>query len=213
MITDGTTPLAVLALLGLGGITLLLGAALVVALVRGNVHLTRIVAGMLVAGWGVYAGLLTAAAVASHERLLGRGEEKHICELDCHIAYSVLDVRTVDSAGLRIAVVTLRVRFDSATISARRGMAPLTPGPRLIEVIAQDGRWFAPLADPAVPPLTRPLVPGEWYTTTLTFDLPADARTPHLFITGAAGWPDRLVIGSENSFGHAKTTFALGFDG
>jgi hypothetical protein len=209
MITDGTTPLAVLALLGAGGVTLLLGVALVVALVRGNLHLTRVVAGMLVAGWGVYAGLLGAASVTSRERVLGRGEEKHICEMDCHIAYSVLEVRTVDSAGRRITVVTLRVRFDSTTISAHRGMAPLTPGPRLVEVIAQDGRRFAPRPDPAAPPLTRALVPGESYTTTLTFDLPADVRAPRLFITGAAGWPDRLVIGSEASLGHARVTFQL----
>jgi hypothetical protein len=43
----------------------------------------------------------------------------------------------------------------------------------------------------------------------LEFKVPKDARGLRLLIETVPGWPDRLVIGDENSLGHKKTYFAL----
>jgi hypothetical protein len=218
MITDGNTPLGILALLALIGGTLVAGGAIAFGLAKGHPGLVRFSTGALLAGWGGYAALLLIASLASRERVLERGQEKHICEIDCHTAYTVMNVQSAKTYGDRTAseggmftVVTLRVRFDSATISSRRGMAPLTPGGRVVEVVARDGRRFPPLpADPQAIPLTKQLVPGESYTTTLVFDLPTDVAEPRLVIAAATGLPDRFIIGYENSLLHSKTTFRLG---
>lgn len=57
----------------------------------------------------------------SHRSLgtvLALGQEKHICNLDCHLAYSVMSVNHPDPERL---VATVRVRFDPETIPPRRG--------------------------------------------------------------------------------------------
>ena len=147
------------------------------------------------------------------------GEEKYFCEVDCHLAYSVVDVRQSkvlgDGASRATArglfrVVTLRVRFDPETTSSRR--------PRSVRVVAECGATYRP--DPAgqraletqqgvSTPLTAPLRPGESYTTRLVFDLPEKARDPRLLIT-ESDWITRLLVGHENSPLHRKTSFRLG---
>src|SRR5215831_19133047 len=42
---------------------------------------------------GVYGAAILIFSVISHEKVLARGEEKHFCEIDCHLAYSVVDAR------------------------------------------------------------------------------------------------------------------------
>jgi hypothetical protein len=44
--------------------------------------------------------------------------------------------------------------------------------------------------------------------TKLVFDLPPNASAPRLLIT-SGDWPTHLLLGHENSFLHAKTSFAL----
>jgi hypothetical protein len=120
----------VLGFLGTG--LLLCVAALVVLylLARGR----RAAAGhVLLAGTGLcvaYAGLLVLFSAASTERVLARGAEKHFCEIDCHLAYSVAGVRQAQTLGppARPArargvfyVVTVKTRFDEQTISPTRG--------------------------------------------------------------------------------------------
>jgi len=151
----------------------------------------------------------------SLEKTLGRGVEKYFCELDCHLAYSVVSVekrktwRAEGGRGVaRVWDVGLRTRFDEQTITPRRPKgAPLKPEPRQARVVARDGRVFFP-AGVEGPALATPLRPGESYLTHLLFELPADAEGPRLLLTGV-GWPARLAIGSENSPGHRKTYFAL----
>ena len=214
MITDGTTPLGILAFLGLAGGTLLAALMSVIALGRRRMDQVRLAAGVTGFVWASYGLVLTATSALSTERVLGLGEEKHICEIDCHVAYTVTGVRSAFTIEGRTAagtfyIVSLYVRFDAATISAHRGMAPLTPGPRIVEVRDQAGRVYTPLPQSGASSLERSLVPGQGYATTLLFDLPTDIHNPRLFIGAQSGWPDRLVIGSENSLWHGKTLFRL----
>ncbi len=224
MITDGLTPLAVLAFLAFVGSSGLAALAIGAAGIARRRELVRVFALCLGAGWLVYGTAFLLASLTSRDRLLGWGEEKHLCEIDCHLAYSVVTVRaapTLGSGAARLTahgvfdIVTVRVRFDSATISSHRGMASLWPDRHRIEVIdGQGGRHAYSLpAERALgagdaPPLTRPLVPGESYTADLVFDVPAEARDLRLEIR-ALEFPTWFLIGHENSFFHGKTSFRL----
>ncbi len=218
MITDGTTPFTVLAFLALLGGTGAGGVAVLVALAARNRLLARRLALVTAAGWGAYAIVLLTASVTSESRLLGLNEEKHICEVDCHIAYAVTAVRrgTTLASGARDTaprrttyVVALRVRFDENTISRRRGMMPLLPGARAIRLIGRDGASYTP-SPAAFDALRKCLVPGESYTTELTFDVPAEIAEPRLYIGADPFLPiDALLIGYENSLFHRKVMFRL----
>ena len=54
-----------------------------------------------------------------------------------------------------------------------------------------------------------PLTPAAFYTTQFVFSIPKDATNLRLLINTTPAWPDRLVIGDENSLLHKKTYFAL----
>jgi hypothetical protein len=169
----------------------------------------------------VYLVALLAFSLFSRDRTLSRGEEKYICELDCHTAYSVVDLRTTKAVGDSIAhgvyyVVTVRTWFDERSTSpSRPRSAKLTPNPRRIALVDTVGREFQPIGNEdvllrsaALPstPLDRPLTPGESYTTTLIFDLPYDARSPRLLISQVA---PPLLIGQEGSLLHRKVYLGL----
>jgi len=214
MITDGLTPLGVLLLLALVGGTLALGVGIVAALLmdRGLWVKRFVLTG--VSGVALYALLLFGLSLTSRTRLLSLNQGKHICEFDCHSEYSVAAVRTAKQLGGRTAagrfyVVTVRVRFDSSTISGHRGMAPLEIGPRAVYVLDAEGRKYPLEPAGASDSLRKPIVPGQSYTTDLVFDLPESVKGPMLFVGAAAGPPDWVLIGSENSVLHKKTLFAL----
>ena len=154
----------------------------------------------------VYFALLLSFSVASHETALTHGQEKYFCEIDCHLAYSVLDAHTQPDGRL---VVTVRTRFDETTTSPNRPKdAPLTPSAREARLIDSNGREYAPVSTAGTPLLT-PLRPSGYYTTELEFNLPKDATGLRLLISTIPQWPDKIVIGDENSWLHKKTYFAL----
>ena len=206
MVTDGLNPLTVLLFLGLVGGSLAAGAAWLLTLLAGKPALATLILKLELAGLGAYAVLLLGAALTSRERVLVPGQEKHICEIDCHHAYSVIVVRSEQGTGGGTHyIVTVKVRFDEATISSHRGMAPLTPNSRRVALVDGRGRRYpGSHAD-----LHRTLVPGESYRTDLAFDLPAGATDLRLLLA-SDDWETRLLIGHENSFFHAKTAFRLG---
>jgi hypothetical protein len=163
------------------------------------------------AGAAVYLVLLLGFSLASHPQLLARSQEKYFCEIDCHLAYSLLDVKTEPSAASAHYLVTIRTRFDETTTSPSRPKdATLTPSPRTILLLDSAGHQYAPIATQGTPLLT-PLKPSDSYTTELTFDLPptADPKSLRLLITTTPAWPDHIVIGDENSLLHHKIYFAL----
>ena len=227
MVTDGLNPFTLLLFLAAAAGTLGAGLAWLFAIISGRVSLAKAVARIGAGALAVYAGLLLTASLLSRERVLPIGGEKHICEIDCHTAYAVVHVDTMHTIGSGAAqrtaegefyVVTLQVRFDSATISSHRGMGPLAPGPRTVKIHDRDGRWYersaaaesalAASEGPPVP-LTKSVIPGEHYTTKVVFDLPAGIDGPRLLVAAKAAFPDALVIGYENSVLHGKITFRI----
>lgn len=181
---------------------------------------------VLVAG---YSTVLFGASFASHEWTLGPGEEKYFCEIDCHLAYSVVGVektKTLASQGKQTAalgdfyVVTVRTRFDEKTISPHRGNGPLEPSPRVVTIADDQGLQYSisaeaqrelDAAQQSGTPLTTSLRPGESYTTRLVFDLPSDARNPRLLISSPTDppWFGHILIGDEESFFHKKVFMRL----
>jgi hypothetical protein len=182
-------------------------------------------AGLVLVAAGYFVVLL-AFSLASGERVLARGEEKYFCEIDCHLAYSVADVRRAKTLGAgasqatargEFLVVTLKTRFDETTVNSQRGNAPLTPNPRRATVFDAEGHAYEPLEEGRRAlasergtgmSLDTPLRPGESYTTELVFDLPEGTRAARLLLNESS--PEtRFIIGHENSLLHKKTEFGL----
>jgi hypothetical protein len=204
-------PLAVMAFLAAtGGIFLALASAAVAWFARKR-KFARTCLLLVSAGAAVYCALLLGFSLASHPHILARTQEKYFCEIDCHLAYSLLDVKTEPATGSTHYVVTIRTRFDETTTSPTRPKdATLTPSPRTVLLIDADGHNYEPVATEGTP-LQTPLKPSDSYTTRLSFEVPptVDAKALRLLITTTPAWPDRIVIGDENSLLHHKTYFAL----
>ena len=210
MITDSLGPVSfalfMLAVLG----TLALGAGYVLALLLKKAVWAQWILRVELAGLALYLILFLLASLTSHTRELAVGEEKHICEVDCHLAYAVTGVQTVKQWNGKTAqgtfyVVTVRVQFDSNTIASWRPRdIPVYPNGRAVALIDGQGRRYPAPVDA----LTRKLIPGESYTTDFVFDLPSDATNPRLMLA-SGDWPTRLMIAHENAFLRGKVLFRL----
>lgn len=202
-------PLAVLGFLGAcGGLFLAAGAVLIFLFAR-KPKFARTVGTTIGVGAVAYFALLVGFSASSHSTTLALGQEKYFCEIDCHLAYSVADVKTSPGGPTTDYLVTLRTRFDEKTISPNRPKdAPLMPSPREVQLIDRAGHEYAPVSS-AGTALMTPLTPGESYQTELGFHVPKDAGGLRLLIRTVPAWPDHFVIGDENSWLHKKTYFAL----
>ncbi|HEX9217062.1 MAG TPA: hypothetical protein VF864_08815 [Gemmatimonadales bacterium] len=207
MITDGLNPLTVLLFVGavLGGGALIV--LHVIARVTKRESFARITLRVLLGGAGLYVLLLLVASLTSRNRVVAVGQEKHICEVDCHLAYSVVAVKSESLPGGQVRrTVTVKVRFDEETISPRRPRdATLQPNSRYVALVDGRGHQYRGSTDG----LKRRLIPGESYTTDIVFDVPADAQNQRLILRNNDA-ETAFIIGHENSLLHGKTTFALG---
>ncbi|MFQ5742490.1 MAG: hypothetical protein ACE5HV_02750 [Acidobacteriota bacterium] len=222
-------PFVALSFLGTGLLCFVAGVVVVYALVVGKHALAKLAAVVAVTVGGGYLAILLSFSFFSSEKVLRAGQMKYFCEVDCHLAYSVMDVSTAETlgSGVRQAtasgtfyVVTLRTWFDERTTSVGRGNGPLLPNARWLFVIDDRGRRFntslegmeaigngATMGRGSVP-LTQSLRPGDSYQTTLVFDLPSGAGIPLLYL-GERHLVTLLIIGHENSPFHKKIFFAL----
>jgi hypothetical protein len=161
------------------------------------------------------------AGLFSRSVVKGAGEEKYFCEIDCHLAYRVVSVRSIEpmpGEPGRVWAVELRTRFDETTISPRRGReAPVWPSPRHVALRDAVGATHEPLPGTEAwlqghglhsTPLSQELRPGESYTTTLLFALPDRTAPAHLLVEDA-DWINTLVIGSEESPWHGKVLLPI----
>jgi hypothetical protein len=207
-------------LLGISALVLFYGAvrhSSIFAIIGAGATAT-IVAGYLL--------LLSGVSVASSEKVLPPGSWKYFCEIDCHIAYSVMEAHATAAIGPemqqlsalgRFVIVRVKAWFDERSISAHRGKGPLTPNRRRIQLVDDLGRSFVPSPEgqaalerlgSASTPLTQPLRPGESYTADFVFDVPKDARGLRLLIT-EDDLETVLIIGHENSLLHKKIYLGL----
>jgi hypothetical protein len=218
--------LGVMALLGTGFLFFVSALVLVQSLVVHKPGRAKfVVLGMLLIV-GAYLGAILVFSLLSHERVLARGEEKHFCEIDCHLAYSVANTRQSKTLGNppsqstaqgTYTVVTIKTRFDETTISPTRGSGLLYPNSRVLTLVDERGNKYSPstegqraldLAQNGGTPLTTPLKPGGSYTTEVVFDLPPDVKAATLLVNEGE-WETHFVIGHENSPLHRKTRFQL----
>jgi len=202
-------PLAVVSFLGASiGLFLAVAAILIFWFAR-KPKFARTAAYSIAVGAACYAALLLGLSAASRPTTLTRGQEKYFCEIDCHLAYSIVDVNTHPDGSSTRYLITLRTRFDESTTSPSRPKdAPLTPSPREVLLLDASGREYAPVATQGTPLLT-PLTPATAYTTQLEFNVPRDATGLKLLLCTTPAWPDHFVIGDENSLLHKKTYLAL----
>jgi len=221
-----SAPIGALLLLGTVVALLLITLVLLYALIAKKTLLGRLAFLTLATVAGVYVGLMLIFSWSSSNRVLVRGQEKYFCEIDCHLAYSVVDVRQTKSLGNpaqplnasgMFYMIIVRTRFDETTISSLRGDGPLSPNPRLVAIVDSTGSRFEvsqaaqALVEQSAPegtPMDSPLRPGESYTSTLIFDLPPTVHAPVLLIN-EGDWITRFVIGNENSLAHKKTVFQI----
>jgi hypothetical protein len=163
---------------------------------------------------------------ASQEKALAQGSEKHFCEIDCHLAYSIVNISQSKTAGNFsnqstargvYTVVTIKTRFDETTIGSLRGNGLLYPNSRVVTLVDDRGNKYDPSVEgqralEAAPSggkaLTTPLRPGESYTTDVVFDLPPEVKSATLLIHEGE-WPTYLIIGHESSLLHKKTKFQI----
>lgn len=219
-------PIGVLALLGTGLVFVLAALLLIQSLIVKQRGRVKIVIAAMIVIVGAYLAATLIFSFASHEKVLARGAEKHFCEIDCHLAYSIVDSRQTKTLGTApnqstaqgvFNVVTIKTRFDETTIGSGRGDGRLYPNSRALTLIDERGNKYAPSAEGqraleamqgGGTPLTSPLRPGESYTTEIVFDLPADAKTATLLVNEGE-WITHFVIGHENSLLHKQTRFQL----
>jgi hypothetical protein len=225
-------PIGVLLFLGTGFLLFVTGLALAYSVIRKKFGFTKLSLIAMAVIAGLYLGAMLIFSFSSSEKVLARGEEKHFCEIDCHLAYSIADVREtktlddafnpgdsfnqVTAAGM-FRLVTIKTRFDETTISSKRGNGPLTPNSRVVSVFDEKGNQYLLSAEgqrvlersqAGGTPITTQLRPSETYTTTFVFDLPADIRNPTLLIQEGEV-VTHFVIGHENSPLHKKTRFSV----
>jgi hypothetical protein len=219
-------PLGAMAFLGTGFVLVVIGLALIYSLAVRKLDPAKIVTIAILVIAAVYLSAILIFSFASGEKVLARGQEKHFCEIDCHLAYSIADIKQTKTIGNApnqatangaFALITIKTRFDETTIGPNRGNGQLYPNSRVLTVVDEQGREYSPSpagqqaiesSGAAGTPITTPLRPGESYTTTVVFDLPADVKNPTLLINEGE-WVTHLVIGHENSPLHKKTRFQL----
>lgn len=211
-----SAPLGALALLGAGFLSFVAVVVLVQSLLARKRRRARLALFGLALIVIVYVATMLGFSFLSHETVLARGQEKHFCELDCHLAYSVVNetqAKTFSqgpsqlSAQGQFTVVTIQTRFDDKTTAPGRGDGLLYPNGRTVSLIDASGRRYPAVAQ-AGTQLTTPVRPGESYTTDLVFDLPVNAKPAALQLNESA-WETHFIIGHENSPLHKKTMFQV----
>lgn len=210
--------LATVFALGISLLVLFYGA------VRRSAFFAKLGSGAAITIAGGYLLLLCGVSLASTEQTLPPDGWKYFCEIDCHLAYSLVSEQTAAALGPELQQVTphgkfviLRVKtwFDERTISSHRGNGPLTPNRRKALLVDDKGRSYDPSPDgqfalarsgDSSTAMAQALRPGESYTTDLVFDVSKSARGLRLLLIEDD--PEtRFVVGHENSLLHKKIYF------
>ena len=92
-------PIAALGFLTACAGILLSACALAVAAFVRKRQIAQLTLLIIASGAFVYFSLLFGFSLASRDHLLAHGQEKYFCEIDCHLAYSVLTSETRTCGG------------------------------------------------------------------------------------------------------------------
>src|SRR5215475_8237726 len=140
-------PVGALMLLGTGFLTFLVIVWLAESLIVRKLRRAKILAILIGAIAGLYLACGLGFSLASHEKVLARGEEKHFCELDCHLAYSIANVSQLNSATSTSSetLITIKTRFDETTIAPWRGNGLLYPNSRNLTLYDERGNRYPPV--------------------------------------------------------------------
>ncbi len=202
--TNLAAPFSALGFLaGMAGL-LLAGIVIIGSVISGHAAIARATGLVALIGAALYGAMLVGYSSRSKDVALSPGQEKFFCEIDCHIGYTITEVKR-DGGSLR---VSLRTHFDERTIAPWRGNGPLTPSPRAVKLEDAAGRIYE-AHQSGGPSLSTPLRPGESYVSEFVFNLPSDAHGTRLLVLASGSFPERLLIGNENSFLHRKVYFRL----
>jgi hypothetical protein len=179
-------------------------ASLLVALLARKARLARLIGMGIGAYLVLYALTLVIVSLASPQQVLGINEDR--CFDDWCIA--ALDVKEQPAIGAtraqgEYAVVTMRVTSRAKGIRQRavdaaiylldasgRRYDPSPEGQKALEEAGRAGR-----------PLASYLNPGDSFTHTAAFDLPA-GTAPYALVTTHGLFPGYLIIGDSQSFLH-----------
>src|SRR5215468_7960929 len=88
-------PLGVLAFLGTGLVLVVALLLLLYSLIVRRWGRVKIVMLAMIGIGVVYFGLVLFFSLLSRDKVLAWGQEKHFCEIDCHLAYSISEARQV----------------------------------------------------------------------------------------------------------------------
>lgn len=224
MITDFNLEAHLSALLFLATAAGLVALALIalVAWWMRRPQLARVCVTLAAGGATVYLLLLAGFSLPTKNVVLEPGAEKHFCELDCHLAYSITAVERPAALGEGAAavqphgqfvVVRMKVRFDETTTTPQRPRdAALNANPRRVRLLTKDMKWIEPSdagqAALGVPRDPKPLIPGESAAIAYVFDVPANQQ-PWLLLMTQSGPEMRWMIGYEDSWVHGKSAWKL----
>ena len=221
-----TAPVGVLAFLGTGFLFFIASLVLIQSLIVKKPRRAKVVLVVMLIIAGAYLAAILIFSFASQDKVLALGAEKHFCEIDCHLAYSIVNTRqskTASNLGNQstargvYTIVTIKTRFDETTIASGRGNGLLYPNSRVLTLVDDRGNKYAPSAEgqralqaaqSGGTALTTPLRPGESYTTDVVFDLPPEVKSATLLINEGE-WLTHFIIGHENSPLHKQTKFQI----
>ncbi len=80
-------PIGAMALLGTGFLLFVSALVLIQSLIIRKHGRAKFVVLVMLLIAAAYLTAILIFSLASHEKVLARGEEKHFCEIDCHLAY------------------------------------------------------------------------------------------------------------------------------
>ena len=118
-----SAPIGALLLLVTAVALLLISIVLLYALIRNKTLPGRLAFLTLATVAGVYVGLMLIFSWSSSNRVLLRGQEKYFCEIDCHLAYSVVDVRQTKSLGNPAQPLNASGIFDVIIVPQKNGVS------------------------------------------------------------------------------------------
>ncbi len=212
--------------MGLSGLGLVAGGALVLYAMRTDrMNLAKHV-GMFALGWAaLYLVVLAGASLTSQEKVLDLKERKAFCGfyLDCHLSVSVEEVQRVPHVGERAEqvqadgvfyLITVRVNNDGvqARLPLRNPKATLIDAYGVTYTRSLAAEQALTEAEGMPMAFARSVSAGHSYTKTLVFDVPPGVRVPKLLITQGMvldRFIERFLIGDEDSLFHRKTVFAV----